>query len=178
MKRPRVTTWVVAGMAVLLAISAAFVVGFAWMVSRTLLYDYGKFPPAQVFRKVFRQPMPHGVSDLMVAGHGVLQGHTVVMRFRATDDALRGILKDAVPTEAQDFIRTMSRRVRTGEARRNPRGLGQFDLDALKVHLDEAAHLRHGSYYLFSASKGGAGWFGYIAIDHDRNFVYVIAEIL
>ena len=178
MKRPRVTTWVVAGMAVLLAISAAFVVGFAWMVSHTLLYDYGKLPPAQVFRKVFRQPMPHGVSDLMVAGHGILQGHTVVMRFRATDGALRRILKGAVPTEAQGFIHSVSRRVRTGEARRNPRGLDEYDLDALKVHLDEAARLRHASYYLFSASKGGAGWFGYIAIDHDRRFVYVIAEIL
>ena len=178
MKRTRVTTWVVAGIAVLLAISAAFVVGFAWMVSRTLLYDYGKFPPAQVFRKVFRQPMPHGVSDLMVAGHGVLQGHTVVMRFRATDGAIRRILKGATPAEARDFIHAVPPRVRTGEARRDPRRLDERDLDALKVHLDDAARLRHASYYLFSASKGGQGWFGYIAIDHDRRFVYVIAEIL
>ena len=178
MKRPRVTTWVVGAITLLLAIGAAFVFGFAWVVSHSLLRDYGKLPPAQVFRTVFRQPMPHGVSDLMVAGHGLFQGHTIVMRFRVTDGALRQILKGAVPTEARDFLRSVPEAVRTGEARRDPRGLDEFDFDALKVHLDEAVHLRHASYYQFDASKSGQGWFGYIAVDRDRQLVYVIAQIL
>jgi hypothetical protein len=178
MRRPRAAKWVIGAIVLFLAISAAFTLWFFRAVSQTLVIDYGKRPPAQVFRTVFRQPMPHGISDLMVAGHGILQGHTVVMRFRATDGAIRHILKRAAPVEARDFLRGVPEALSTGEARRNPRGLNEFDRDALKVHLDEAAHLRHASYYWFDASKSGQGWMGYIAIDPDRKFVYVVAQIL
>ena len=47
--------------------------------------DMATKPPTQVFRRVFGQPVPPGVSDIAAAGYVSMGGSDIWLRCRATD---------------------------------------------------------------------------------------------
>ncbi|UCH33261.1 MAG: hypothetical protein JSV65_11835 [Armatimonadota bacterium] len=145
---------------------------------RSMLHDYGADPPAEVFRKVFRQPLPHGVSDLVVAGHGMGQGHVVFMRFRATDEALDNFLARASRDDKEMYMHAVPEALRTRVPRREFESRDWYERDAWKTRVDEPLRIADAEYYWFDASQYGGGWIGSIAVHRERNVVYVIAQIL
>jgi hypothetical protein len=147
---------------------AAGTVGVWWFFQPV---NYGARPAGRVFQQVFRQPIPQGVSELRIAGHGFCQGHQVWMRFRATKKALRQLLPEST-----------ERRERLKDGLRTELGLNYerrlTEDDPRVVGWDKVLRMRSPEAHYFSRTSQGAGWTGLFVLDRDRQLVYVHAGVL
>jgi hypothetical protein len=133
--------------------------------------DYGARPAGWVFQQVFRQPVPQGVSDLRIAGHGFCQGHEVWMRFRATKKVLMQLLPESAEKREQLSDMLGGELGSTYERR-----LAEDDPQA--VGWDEVLRMRAPEAHDFSRTSQGAGWYGLFVLDRGRQLVYVHVGIL
>lgn len=135
---------------------------------RMIAIDYSQRPAAEVFRVVLNQPVPSGVRNLRIAGHGVLMQHTVWMKFTATDGAIERILKGpALVVGSREA--SLSGEVKARAA---------VDDDARAINWDSVLHSSRNDAYKFSFPTGGSGWFGDIVVNRDGHEVYVVADVL
>jgi hypothetical protein len=132
--------------------------------------DYSAVPRAEVFQRVLRQPVPTGVSDLRVAGHGFCQGHEVWMRFRVTAAALKTLFPET--RNPSDWANGTSWASSFFSADR----LLQPDPHSIK--WDEVTRAQKPEQYHFSATEGGQGWYGFFVLDGEEHTVYLHAIIL
>jgi hypothetical protein len=135
------------------------------VVYRTLHIDYGALPAAQVYQRVFRRPVPQGVSDLKVAGQGFGQGHQVWMRFQATDQEINSLARRDEKISASEFCDWV------------PPALFQSP-EARAVGLDQVLRLSKPEYFHFSSVENGVGWYGVLVVDRERHLVFANAVVL
>jgi len=136
----------------------ALVVWWSW---RSMTTDYSQLAPADTFQRVFARPLPRGVTDLRVAGYGWVTGARVGMRFRITDAGLRDLLSNCFPESRRNFETLASSRLQSDWAR--------------AVGLREVQRIRRPEYYAFGSAPYGSGWYGWLAVDREQHFVFVIA---
>jgi hypothetical protein len=148
---------------------AAMAVGL-WWIARGLTEDYGALPPAEVFQRVLRQPVPEGVSDLRVAGHAFVQGHQVWMRFRVAPSALKTLFpQTAAPSDW---------RSRTSWRSEGLDAHWLMQPQPCSIQWDEVIRAPRPEQYHFSATEQGQGWYGFFVLDRKEGIVYLWAIIL
>lgn len=138
--------------------------------ARFFSVDYSKLPPRDVFQRVCNEPVPSGVSGIRTSGNGLMQGHTVWMRFHATSAAIDVFVsrRGERALTAADFS-SRTRFEDEGEPTRS---------EKRKVGWDEIATTDRPEFYNFDATHGGQGWFGVMAVDRKRGLVWVYAGVL
>jgi hypothetical protein len=130
--------------------------------------NYSSEPPDRVFQLILKQPVPGGVSNLHIAGHGVMMGHTVWMKFSATDAAIRQLTKGVEPAYT-DLESSSSR---------SSRQRIMSDKYARSVGWEEVLRLKQVEFYTFDFAPGGSGWVGDIVVDRKKHQVYIVADVL
>lgn len=141
--------------------STADVVGF-------LEVPYSQKPAAEVFRFVLSQPVPAGVQNLRIAGHGVLMQHTVWMTFTVPDTAMEQMLKS----------RSLTIQKRDTSLPEELKAAAATNEDARSLHWENALRLQNKDTFNFYTATGGSGWNGYILVDRHDHEIYVVADLL
>ncbi len=141
---------------------------FWWWFWRSVSVDYSMKPPDKVFKLVLNQNIPNGVSNLKVSGQGVLMGHTVWMKFSATDAAITALLKSKKlsfegPEDSFSWV---------------TREQILQDQDARSIGWDEVLQLKHLESYRYSFVPIGSGWVGEVIIDRESGTVYTNSGVL
>jgi hypothetical protein len=131
------------------------------LVERIGHVDYGRVPQSEVFRMVWGQPVPKGVTGLSIGGHGGGQGHIVFMRIRAQEPVLRALIGKSDHITKEDFEISWS------DLTPPERSVGWSEIDLAS----------NPEYFAFN---GGAtqGWIGTMALDRTRNALFVFAFVL
>jgi len=177
--RHRLRTWLLWGLATVAATTVVLLLVAWWVLSHAEIFtpgDYGVRPPSEIFRLVFRKPIPDGVRDLVVAGHGLFQAQTIFIRFRADDKAMRQVLQSARPGSEEQFREWVPSSLRSSDPPPEASTFSGYILrDALKVRLGQALLLRDPAYYQIDQPADGEGFAAVIAVDRDDGVVYVVA---
>lgn len=162
MNRKTKTTVIWAGIITGLVLGCVMLVTFA---VRSLTTDYSSKPAPEVYKSVFRQDVPRGVTNLRVAGHGYWMSHAVWMKYAATDGAINALLtKSRYTLEGPDeSFSWISKEQISNNA------------DARAVGWDEVLKIKHRRSYTYEAVENFSGWTGEIVIDRANHTVYVYA---
>ena len=163
--KPNLRPFIVKAAKVLAALIVVWIIAgfvFWWWFWRSVSVDYSTKPSEKVFKLVLNQNVPNGVSNLKVAGHGVLMGHTVWMKFSATDAAIAALLKNKKlsfdePDKSFTWI--------TKEQILN-------DQDAHSIRWDTVLRAKNLESYRYSYVPSGIGWVGEIIIDRETRTIY------
>ncbi len=155
----------------LLLIAVLFGAGFAF--SKWLSWkfwdnsDLGHKPPAQVFQKVFRMPVPAGVSNLKIAGESHLSG-VVWMRFQVKD----------VHATMTAFKKNLTLPAGEREDASLLPSKPEINSDYAKaVGWADVLRIKNPECYQLSPNPP-AGWFGILVVDRKRKTIYVHGSLL
>ena len=160
----------------LLVLALLLLLAWRWFDNWPWRADYSTRPAAKVFQEVMGQPVPKGLSQLRIAGRHYLLKKWVWMRFRATDEAVKSLLREhsAVdePLDEASTHRAINRTQRSGNERWNK----YDDEDRKLVRWEDVGHLTKRQVYELSSNGKGWLWDGVMIVDRKRELVYLYAH--
>lgn len=133
--------------------------------------DYSARPPLETFRRVTGRPVPHGLTNLRIAGRSYPAGwkHWVWMSFDATDAAIKAVVgkeERLEPSDARDYLQSF------GKISVNPRYDGR---DKAWVRWHEVERIAQPEVYHIGGSHQSFVWSGALIVDRKRGRGYIMA---
>jgi hypothetical protein len=152
--------------------------GAGWFALEVLPWKMGSSPPmpAEAFQKSLGQPVPEGVSNLVVVNRQYVIKSWCWMSFRATDRALASLLRTGRGTDVQrvedPFLVNL--------ALQGVRGVGHHKYDTADkqtVGWNRVLKLRKPEVYRLSYFSDSEGFFrhGDMIVDRESGWVYILS---
>ncbi|PQV62453.1 hypothetical protein B1R32_13411 [Abditibacterium utsteinense] len=151
----------------------------AWFAVEVLPWKMGPSPPppTEAFHEVLGQPVPEGVSNLVVVNRQYVIKSWYWMSFRASDRALASLLR---PGNLSDGG-WVEDRFLVQLALQGVRGVGHHKYDSVDkqtVGWDRVLKLRTPEVYRLSffSESDGFSWYSDVIVDRKGGWVYILAS--